>query len=280
MRADEVYPLHNIAHLLIGAALLIAGLTRAAAAKAVNITVGAVYLLLGIVGFFLVGTGANILALNTPCERDRAPRCRSLRRAGCARRVGDRLTDGAAALPMSRMMRSAPVVAATRAFLAVAALGAGLLHAALAPGVPLPLLLMLVGIAVAELAWRWPRSPGTGLRCSVSPPRWRSCRSGCGPPSRSSARPSRPAPCSSCRSSRWVRPRSSTCASPARQPSSFYVFDDIAKPKVFKAVDRAQLDAVDWTDEERDRVIAEVALAFRFNTELFEDLAASKAAAA
>ncbi|MBN9631040.1 MAG: DUF4383 domain-containing protein, partial [Actinobacteria bacterium] len=62
----EVNPLHNVAHLLIGAALLIAGLTRAAAAKAVNITVGAVYLLLGIVGFFLVGTGANILALNTP----------------------------------------------------------------------------------------------------------------------------------------------------------------------------------------------------------------------
>ena len=62
----EVNPLHNVAHLLIGAALLIAGLTRAAAAKAVNVTVGAVYLLLGIVGFFLVGTGANILALNTP----------------------------------------------------------------------------------------------------------------------------------------------------------------------------------------------------------------------
>jgi hypothetical protein len=62
----EVNPLHNIAHLLIGAALLIAGLTRVAAAKAVNTTVGAVYLLLGIIGFFLVGTAANILALNTP----------------------------------------------------------------------------------------------------------------------------------------------------------------------------------------------------------------------
>lgn len=62
----EVNPLHNVAHLLIGAALLIAGLTRVAAAKAVNTTIGAVYLLLGIVGFFLVGTGANILALNTP----------------------------------------------------------------------------------------------------------------------------------------------------------------------------------------------------------------------
>ncbi|WP_374315279.1 DUF4383 domain-containing protein [Microbacterium sp.] len=61
----EVNPLHNIAHLLIGAALLIAGLSNARAAKTVNIVVGAVYLLLGVVGFFLVGTALNILALNT-----------------------------------------------------------------------------------------------------------------------------------------------------------------------------------------------------------------------
>lgn len=61
----EVNPLHNIAHLLIGAALLIAGLASAKAAKAVNIVVGAAYLLLGVVGFFLVGTALNILALNT-----------------------------------------------------------------------------------------------------------------------------------------------------------------------------------------------------------------------
>ena len=61
----EVNPLHNIVHLLIGAALLIAGLSSVAAAKGVNTTVGAVYLLLGIVGFFLVGTNLNILALNT-----------------------------------------------------------------------------------------------------------------------------------------------------------------------------------------------------------------------
>lgn len=60
-----VNPLHNIAHLLIGAALLIAGLVSARAAKTVNIIVGATYLLLGIVGFFLVGTALNILALNT-----------------------------------------------------------------------------------------------------------------------------------------------------------------------------------------------------------------------
>ena len=61
----EVNPLHNIAHLLIGAALLFAGLKGVRAAKAVNTTVGAVYLLLGIVGFFLVETPLNILALNT-----------------------------------------------------------------------------------------------------------------------------------------------------------------------------------------------------------------------
>ena len=61
----EVNPLHNIAHLLIGAALLIAGLASARAAKTVNIIVGATYLLLGVVGFFLVGTALNILALNT-----------------------------------------------------------------------------------------------------------------------------------------------------------------------------------------------------------------------
>ena len=61
----EVNPLHNIAHLLIGAALLIGGLANVRAAKTVNIVVGAVYLLLGIIGFFLVGTPANILALNT-----------------------------------------------------------------------------------------------------------------------------------------------------------------------------------------------------------------------
>lgn len=60
-----VNPLHNIAHLLIGAALLIAGLASPRAAKTVNITVGAAYLLLGIVGFFLVGTALNVLALNT-----------------------------------------------------------------------------------------------------------------------------------------------------------------------------------------------------------------------
>ncbi|SDL33687.1 DUF4383 domain-containing protein [Microbacterium azadirachtae] len=60
-----VNPLHNVAHLLIGAALLVAGLVSTPAAKGTNTVVGAAYLLLGIIGFFLVGTAANILALNT-----------------------------------------------------------------------------------------------------------------------------------------------------------------------------------------------------------------------
>lgn len=60
-----VNPLHNIAHLLIGAALLIAGLLSVRAAKSVNVVIGATYLLLGVAGFFLVGTALNILALNT-----------------------------------------------------------------------------------------------------------------------------------------------------------------------------------------------------------------------
>ena len=71
---------------------------------------------------------------------------------------------------MSRMKGTAPVAGPTRdrrgsvppapavapelrAFLAVAALGAGLLHAALAPSAPPVLLGLLVAIATAELGW-------------------------------------------------------------------------------------------------------------------------------
>ena len=61
----QVNPLHNVAHLAIGAALLVAAFANVTAAKTVNTIVGGAYLLLGIVGFFLAGTAANILALNT-----------------------------------------------------------------------------------------------------------------------------------------------------------------------------------------------------------------------
>ncbi|MEZ0449019.1 DUF4383 domain-containing protein [Cellulomonas sp. ICMP 17802] len=60
----DVNPLHNIVHLLIGAALLVAARTSVRAAKGTNTTIGAVYLLVGVLGLFLVGSGANILALN------------------------------------------------------------------------------------------------------------------------------------------------------------------------------------------------------------------------
>jgi heme oxygenase len=59
----------------------------------------------------------------------------------------------------------------------------------------------------------------------------------------------------------------------------FYLFDQIASPKEFKETYREQLDAVAWDDAERERVIAEVLAAYRLNTELFDDLAAAKAAA-
>jgi hypothetical protein len=60
----EVNLLHNVAHILIGAALLIAGISGVRAAKSVNGTVGAAYLVLGIFGLFAIDTAANILALN------------------------------------------------------------------------------------------------------------------------------------------------------------------------------------------------------------------------
>lgn len=59
----------------------------------------------------------------------------------------------------------------------------------------------------------------------------------------------------------------------------FYLFDEIADPKEFKETYRDELDAVTWDDAERERVIDEVLLAYRFNTELFDDLARAKAAA-
>ena len=60
----EVNPFHNVAHLLIGAVLLVAGLRSIPAARAANIAVGAAYLLLGVIGLFLLESPANILAIN------------------------------------------------------------------------------------------------------------------------------------------------------------------------------------------------------------------------
>jgi uncharacterized membrane protein YuzA (DUF378 family) len=59
----QVNHLHNIVHLLIGVALLAAS-KRLAAARSANITIGAVYLLLGVLGPFINDTVIDIIALN------------------------------------------------------------------------------------------------------------------------------------------------------------------------------------------------------------------------
>lgn len=59
----------------------------------------------------------------------------------------------------------------------------------------------------------------------------------------------------------------------------FYLFDEIADPAEFKSAYRAQLDAAPWDDAEQQRVIDEVLVAYRLNTELFDDLGRAKAAA-
>ncbi len=61
----EVNPLHNIVHLAVGAALLYGAMQGRNAARAINTTVGATYLLVGIAGLFVSGNNdANVLALN------------------------------------------------------------------------------------------------------------------------------------------------------------------------------------------------------------------------
>jgi hypothetical protein len=60
----EVNPLHNVVHLLVGAALTWGALRGANAARVINTTVGATYLLVGIAGLFVLGSEANILAIN------------------------------------------------------------------------------------------------------------------------------------------------------------------------------------------------------------------------
>jgi Domain of unknown function (DUF4383) len=60
----ELNPLHNVVHLAVGAALVLAARQGVAAARAVNTAVGGVYLLVGVLGLFILGSSANILALN------------------------------------------------------------------------------------------------------------------------------------------------------------------------------------------------------------------------
>jgi cyanate permease len=61
----EVNNLHNIVHLLIGVVLIAASRTTATARTA-NLVIGVAYLGLAVLGPFITGTEANLLALNSP----------------------------------------------------------------------------------------------------------------------------------------------------------------------------------------------------------------------
>ena len=60
----------------------------------------------------------------------------------------------------------------------------------------------------------------------------------------------------------------------AAEGVSFYHFEEIPKPKVFKDVYRDRLDALDLTADEIDRVVGEAQRAFDLNTSLFRELGA------
>ena len=61
----SVNPLHNVAHLIIGAALLAAAIAGPQVARAAAIGLAAIYLLLAVAGPFITATpSANILGLN------------------------------------------------------------------------------------------------------------------------------------------------------------------------------------------------------------------------
>lgn len=62
----EVNPLHNLVHIAVGGLLILGASGGARASRGVNGLVGATYLLVGIVGLFMVGESWNFLALNHP----------------------------------------------------------------------------------------------------------------------------------------------------------------------------------------------------------------------
>lgn len=61
----EVNHLHNVVHLLIGLALLGAS-RRTETARRLNLLIGGTYVALGVVGWFVQDTAANVIALNEP----------------------------------------------------------------------------------------------------------------------------------------------------------------------------------------------------------------------
>ncbi len=60
----DVNPLHNVVHLLVGGGLLAGASQGESGARTIALLVGAVYALVGVLGFVIQDTSANILALN------------------------------------------------------------------------------------------------------------------------------------------------------------------------------------------------------------------------
>ena len=60
----SINPAAALLDILLAAALLVAGLSTVAAAKIATTIVGTVFLVLGLAGLFVIGTGFNVLALN------------------------------------------------------------------------------------------------------------------------------------------------------------------------------------------------------------------------
>ena len=60
----ELNNLHNVVHLLIGLALLAAS-RRTESARRLNLLIGATYVVLGLIGWFVEDSDANVLALNS-----------------------------------------------------------------------------------------------------------------------------------------------------------------------------------------------------------------------
>ncbi|MEO6504730.1 MAG: biliverdin-producing heme oxygenase [Terrimesophilobacter sp.] len=57
----------------------------------------------------------------------------------------------------------------------------------------------------------------------------------------------------------------------------FYLFDQILRPKAFKEAYWARLDATGWSAEDRGRIVDEVLLAYRYATEVLDELESVKA---
>jgi Domain of unknown function (DUF4383) len=61
-----VNPLHNLVHLVVGIILLVTALVGIRSARIANMTLGVIFLLVGVIGLLLAGSGnaLNVLAIN------------------------------------------------------------------------------------------------------------------------------------------------------------------------------------------------------------------------